>query len=191
MNHCKSSSIYSYFIFFAGGDKIVSTLNSGYYSSLQNAFANFGHFCIHVMIMNSGCHCPLKIFVSSVHLFFIKSRISLLKIDVPNQRLKLWPPRDSHIQGLGSEKRLQVKQIKVVEINQICQQLIGQTIQRGHHGQCELPASVGGTIHKPKKGTHSQFELASNNPNDYLKLDMFVITCVKAYFAVSLRGWCS
>lgn len=83
----------------------------------------------------------------------IKSRMSLLEVDVPNQRLKLWSPRDGHVQSLGSEECLEVKQIEVVEIHQVREQLIGQAVQGGHHGQCELPATVGGAIHKPEEGT--------------------------------------
>lgn len=69
-----------------------------------------------------------------VCLSFVKIRRSLLEIDVPNQRLKLRSSGDGHVQGLGCEESLEVKQIKVIEIHQVGQQLIGQPVQCGHHG---------------------------------------------------------
>lgn len=75
----------------------------------------------------------------------------LLEIDVPHKRLKLRSSGDGHVKGLRSEEGLQIKQVKVVHIHQICQQLICQAVQRGHHRQCELPPPICGTIHKPKE----------------------------------------
>ena len=71
-----------------------------------------------------------------------------LEIDVSDQGLKLGTPRDSHVQGFGCEECLQIKQVEVVSIHQVSQQLIGQTIQGGHHRQSELPPPVCGSIHK-------------------------------------------
>ena len=88
-----------------------------------------------------------------------KGRRSILEVDVSDQWLKLWSPWDGHIQGLGSEESLEVKQVKVVEIHQICEQLVGQAVQCGHHGQCELPATVRGAIHKPEDGTKELFDV--------------------------------
>lgn len=78
----------------------------------------------------------------------------LLEIDVPHKRLKFRSSWNGHIKGLRSEEGLEIKQVKVVEIHQICQQLICQAVQGGHHRQCELPPPICGTIHKPKKHTH-------------------------------------
>lgn len=84
---------------------------------------------------------------------FLSQSDHLLEIHVPHKGLKLWSSRDGHVKSLRSEEGLEIKQVKVVEIHQICQQLICQAIQCGHHGQGELPPPICGAIHKSKKCT--------------------------------------
>lgn len=71
----------------------------------------------------------------------------LLEVDVPDERLKLGASRDGHVERLGGEESLEVKQVEVVVVHQVGEQLVGQTVQRGHHGQGELPAPVRRSIH--------------------------------------------
>lgn len=81
---------------------------------------------------------------------YLSSKIEhLLKIDISNERLELGPSRNSHVQCLGGEECFQVKQIEVVVIHQVSEQLICQPVQCGHHGQGELPPLVRGTIDIP------------------------------------------
>lgn len=75
----------------------------------------------------------------------------LLKIDISNKRFKFGASRNGHVERLRSKKGLQIKQIEVIVIYQVCQELIGQAVESGHHRQCELPALVSGTIHIPRK----------------------------------------
>lgn len=83
---------------------------------------------------------------------YLSSKIEhLLKIDISNERLELGPSRNSHVQCLGGEECFQVKQIEVVVIHQVGEQLICQPVQRGHHGQSELPPLVRGTIDIPAR----------------------------------------
>jgi len=58
-----------------------------------------------------------------------QSSALLLKFFVFHEWFKLWAARNCEVQSLGSEERLHVKQIEVVVINEISQQLIGQTVQ--------------------------------------------------------------
>ena len=80
----------------------------------------------------------------------IGSPIYLLEVNVPDQRLKLGPSGDGHVESLGSEEGLEVKQIEVVVIHQVCEQLVSQAVEGGHHRERELPATVGGAVHKPE-----------------------------------------
>lgn len=66
--------------------------------------------------------------VKSVVLLFTTGEKSLLEVDVSDQWLKLWSPRNSHIQSFGSEESLEVKQVEVIEIHQVGEQLIGQAV---------------------------------------------------------------
>lgn len=86
----------------------------------------------------------------------------LLEVNVSDQRFKLWSSWDGHVQGFGCEKGLEVKQIKVIIIHQVCHKLIGQTIQCGHHGQGELPATVSGAIHEPEQDTKTSLYFRSD-----------------------------
>lgn len=83
-------------------------------------------------------------------IFFIRRNMHLLEVNVSDQGLKLGPPRDGHVKGLGREEGLEVKQIEVVVVHQVCEQLVSQSVEGGHHGQGELPAAVRGAIHKPE-----------------------------------------
>lgn len=50
---------------------------------------------------------------------------NLLEIDVSNKRFKFGASRNGHIERLGGKEGLQIKQIEVVVIYQVCQELIG------------------------------------------------------------------
>lgn len=64
-----------------------------------------------------------------------------------DERLKLGSTRNGHVQRFGCEKTFRVEQIEEVAIDQIGEQLIGQTIQRGHLGQRQIPFAVSRTIY--------------------------------------------
>ena len=66
-----------------------------------------------------------------------------------HQGFKLRSTRDGQVEGFGSEERLQVKQVKVIFIHQICQQLVAKAIEGGHYLQGKVPMVVGGAIHQP------------------------------------------
>ncbi|KAK4812136.1 hypothetical protein QYF61_000977 [Mycteria americana] len=63
----------------------------------------------------------------------------IVQIDVSNKRFKLGTSRNSHVQRLGGKESFQVKQIEIVVIHKVSEQLIGQPVQRGHHRESELP----------------------------------------------------
>ena len=63
-------------------------------------------------------------------------------LDVSVQRFKLRTSRDRHVQRLGREEAALVKEVEVVLINQIAQQLVRQSVQVRHHRQGESPQSV-------------------------------------------------
>ena len=104
-------------------------------------------------------HTQLTAFSSSTELPFPFSLLPspryspdlLLFLD---KGLKLGSTRNGNVQCLGREKGLQVKQIKVVVIHQVCQQLVTKAIQCRHDAQGEVPMVVGGAIHKPAQ--HSE-----------------------------------
>lgn len=66
-----------------------------------------------------------------------------------DKRLKLGASRDGQVQSLGREERLHVKQVEVVIINKVCEQLVAKAIQRGHDRQGQVPTSVCGSVHHP------------------------------------------
>ena len=66
-----------------------------------------------------------------------------------HQGLKLGPTWDGQVEGFGSEERLQIEQIEVIFIHQICQQLVAKAIEGGHDLQGEVPVVVGGAVHQP------------------------------------------
>ena len=53
----------------------------------------------------------------------------LLKFSVFHKRFKLWAARNCEIQSFGCEERLHIEQVEVVVIDEVRQQLIGQSIQ--------------------------------------------------------------
>ena len=48
---------------------------------------------------------------------------------ITDKRLKFRPTRNGNVQGFGCEKRLQVKQVEIIVVDQISQQLVSKTIQ--------------------------------------------------------------
>ncbi len=42
--------------------------------------------------------------------------ILITGVHVPEEGLKLWPARDAHVQGLGSDEAVDIEQVEVVEI---------------------------------------------------------------------------
>lgn len=57
----------------------------------------------------------------------------VLEINVSDKRLKFGSPWNGHVQRFRGKESLQVKQVEVVFIHQVSQQLISQSIQSGHH----------------------------------------------------------
>ena len=53
-------------------------------------------------------------------------------IHVSEERLKLWPSWDAHVERLRSDEGIGVEQVKVVEICEVRKQLSAQTVQVGH-----------------------------------------------------------
>lgn len=58
----------------------------------------------------------------------IPSISNLLEVDVSNKRFKFGASRNGHIECLGREEGFQIKEIEVVIIYQVCQELIGQAV---------------------------------------------------------------
>lgn len=65
------------------------------------------------------------------------------------QGFKLWAPRNGQIESLGSEERLQIKQIEVIIIHQISEQLVTKAIEGRHDLQAEVPPAIGGATDIP------------------------------------------
>ena len=67
--------------------------------------------------------------------------VLVLRIGVLDQRLELGPARNGHVERFGREERLEVEQIKVVVVDQVRQQLVRQSVERGQlrHGQVPAP----------------------------------------------------
>ena len=72
-----------------------------------------------------------------------------LELFVLDERFKLGSARDRHIERLGCEERLEVEQVEVVVVHKVCQQLIGQSVQRRHDGQTQVPLAVCASVHVP------------------------------------------
>lgn len=46
---------------------------------------------------------------------------------------KLWSSRNGNVECFSCEERLEIKEVEVVVINKICQQLVAKTIEGGHN----------------------------------------------------------
>lgn len=71
---------------------------------------------------------------------------NLLKFTIFDQRLKLGASRNGQIECLSSEEGLEVKQVEVVFVYQVSQQLVGQTVEGGQLRQRQVPAPIRATI---------------------------------------------
>lgn len=69
----------------------------------------------------------MKININRVNTAKVRTRY-VLEVNVSDKRLKFGPPRNGHVQSFGGEESLQVEQVEVVSIHQVCQQLISQSI---------------------------------------------------------------
>ena len=49
---------------------------------------------------------------------------------------------------LGGDERLGLKEVKVVAVPKVAEQLACQAVQSGHDGQGQLPTPVAGAVHK-------------------------------------------
>lgn len=67
-------------------------------------------------------------------------------VAVLDQWLELGSSRNSHVQCLGCEEALRIKQVEEVAVHQIGQQLIRQSVERRDLGQCEVPLAVRGPV---------------------------------------------
>ena len=70
-----------------------------------------------------------------------------LHLLVLDEWFKLGSPWDGHVEGLGREEGLEVKQVEVIVIYKVRQQLVGQAVQRCHLGEGQVPTTVCRTIH--------------------------------------------
>ena len=77
-----------------------------------------------------------------------QAELSLL-VQFFNKWLKLGSSWDGQVECLGSEEGLQVKEVKVVVVYEVCQQLVAKAIQGGHDGQREAPLAICAAIHQP------------------------------------------
>ena len=64
------------------------------------------------------------------------------------QGLEFGSSGDAHVERLGGEKSLLFEEVEVVPVRQVRQQLTGETVQRRHDGQRQLPLAVARPIHK-------------------------------------------
>ena len=67
---------------------------------------------------------------------------------------------DGEVKSLGGEKGLEVKNVKIVVIHQVSEQLTSQSVQRRHHRKRQIPLSVSVTIHKPTMETEFEANAA-------------------------------
>ena len=70
------------------------------------------------------------------------------KLLVLNQWFKLRPSWDSYVEGFSCEERLEIKQIEIVVINQVSEQLVAKAIEGRHDSQRQVPSPIGGAIHQ-------------------------------------------
>ena len=59
-------------------------------------------------------------------------KIDLLSFFVFDEWLELWPSWYGQIESLSRKERLQIKKIEVVLVDEVCNKLIGEAIERGH-----------------------------------------------------------
>uniref|UniRef100_A0A182WWC5 Uncharacterized protein n=1 Tax=Anopheles quadriannulatus TaxID=34691 RepID=A0A182WWC5_ANOQN len=64
-----------------------------------------------------------------------------------NERLKLWPTGDRHVERFSREEAFRIEQVEEIIIHQIGQQLIAQPVQCGHLWQRKVPLPVRRPIH--------------------------------------------
>lgn len=78
-----------------------------------------------------------------------KKEISPNECLVLDKRFKFGTSRNGQVEGFGCEERFDVKQVKVVVVDKVCQELVAKAIESGHDGETEVPATIRGPIHKP------------------------------------------
>lgn len=52
---------------------------------------------------------------------------------VPVEWLKLGTTWNGHVEGFGCEEALLVEQVEVVLVNEVTEELVGQSVQISHH----------------------------------------------------------
>ena len=82
----------------------------------------------------------------NIKVLFIRSNMYLLRLMSLTRGSNLGPPGMAMLRALEVKKALRSNQIEVVVIHQVCEQLVSQSVEGGHHGEGELPATVRGTI---------------------------------------------
>jgi hypothetical protein len=73
--------------------------------------------------------------------------VVVVRVQVAVQRLELGPARDGHVERLCGEEGAEVKHVVVVRVRHVAQQLRGEAVERAHHGERELPATVRRPVH--------------------------------------------
>ena len=108
-----------------------------------------GHFSRPIVIeLRKGylVFCPDRMpdyyFVDVVELVPVFVKIG----QISEQWLELGSTRDRGVQGFGSEKRLQVKQIVIILVDNVREKLVGQAVQVCHYLQRQVPLLVGRAV---------------------------------------------
>ncbi len=85
-----------------------------------------------VLCAEGSAHDDLVDVVKFVPVLLVAARLSV-------ERFKLWPTRHGHVEGLCSEKGVQVKEVKVVLVDNLREELRGEPMQVAHDGRREVP----------------------------------------------------
>ncbi|RUP50905.1 hypothetical protein BC936DRAFT_137165 [Jimgerdemannia flammicorona] len=67
-------------------------------------------------------------------------------VHVAVERLELGPAGNGHVEGLSGEEGVEVKEVKVVLVAQVREQLVREAVERAHHRQRQTPLAVGRTV---------------------------------------------
>lgn len=72
---------------------------------------------------------------------------SLPNVVVLDERLELRSAGNGHVERFRSEETLRVEQVEEIVVDQICEQLVRQPVQRGHLRQAQVPLPIRGTVY--------------------------------------------
>lgn len=66
----------------------------------------------------------------------------ILHLLILDERFELGSTRYGQVESLGSEERLDVKQVEIVFVHKVSEKLACQAVQCGHLGQSQLPLPI-------------------------------------------------